>query len=370
MKKTIKNISLVIAAITFLISILFFQQNSYLNGGLTLSIFWLMLAIAFLQIEKLKKFVYTILILGAVSISMTYPQYFVSIGDFQLKKLIVPLLQIITFGVGCTMGWRDLRGAIKMPKAVLVGLMCQYIIMPIVAFGIAKLFGFPPEIAAGVVLVGCMPGGLASNVMAFIAKANVALSVTITAISTLLAPLMTPLLMKLLGGQFVPINFMDMFWEILKIVIIPIFLGIFFYHFFHKKASWIDRVMPKISMAGIACIIIIITAAGRDNLVSIGLTLVFAMFLHMTIGFFLGYYGSLLFGLSKINARTVAIEVGMQNGGLASGIAVQMGKIATLGLAPAVNGPVMNTTFSLIATWWGSKSVDELKDDYPILLKT
>jgi BASS family bile acid:Na+ symporter len=239
--------------------------------------------------------------------------------------------------------------------------------MPIVAFSIANVFGFPPEIAAGVVLVGCMPGGLASNVMAFIAKANVALSVTITAISTLLAPLMTPLLMKLLGGQFVPINFMDMFWEILKLVIIPIFLGIFFNHFFRKKALWIDKVMPKISMAGIACIIIIITAAGRDNLVSIGLTLVFAMFLHMTIGFFLGYYGSLLFGLSKINARTVAIEVGMQNGGLASGIAVQMGKIATLGLAPAVNGPVMNTTFSLIATWWGSKPVEELKDDQPIL---
>jgi BASS family bile acid:Na+ symporter len=367
-KQTVKNISLITAAVILLIAIMFFMQSSYLNGGLALSVFWLLLAIAFMQIEQLKKFAYTIIILGAVTISMTFPQYFTTLGDFQLKKLIVPLLQIITFGVGCTMGWQDLRGAIKMPRAVFIGLMCQYTIMPIVAFGIAKAFGFTPEIAAGVVLVGCMPGGLASNVMAFIAKANVALSVTITAVSTLLAPLMTPLLMKLLGGQFVPIDFMDMLWEILKIVIIPIFIGIFFNQFFHKRALWIDKVMPKISMAGIACIIIVITAAGRDNLISIGMTLVFAMFLHMAIGFFLGYYGSLLFGLSKINARTVAIEVGMQNGGLASGIAVQMGKIATVGLAPAVNGPIMNSTFSLIATWWGSKPLEDLKEDKPLLL--
>jgi BASS family bile acid:Na+ symporter len=215
----------------------------------------------------------------------------------------------------------------------------------------------PPD--AGVVLVGCMPSGLASNVIAFIAKANLALSITITAVSTILSPVMTPLLMKFLGGQFVPVNFMDMLWDILKLVIIPIFIGVFVNQFFHKKALWIDKVMPKISMSGIACIIIIITAAGRDNLLHVGMALVFAMFLHMTIGLILGYWGGRLFGLSKLNCRTIAIEVGMQNGGLASGIAVQMGKIATIGLAPAVNGPIMNTTFSLIATWWGSNPVKE-----------
>ncbi len=363
MKQAIKRISLIAAAVALLIAFVFFIQNSYLNGWLAVSIFWLLLAVYFVQIEVLKNYAYTILILGAVTISMTYPQYFITWGDFPLKKLIVPLLQIITFGIGCTMGWQDLRHAIKMPKAVLVGLMCHYTIMPLVGFGIAKVFGFPPEIAAGVVLVGCMPSGLASNVMVFIAKANIGLSVTLTAASTLLAPLMTPLLMKLLGGQFVPVDFMDMLWEILKIVIIPIFIGIFFNQVFRERALWIDKVMPKISMVGIACIIIVITAAGRDNLITMGMSLVFAMFLHMTIGLCLGYYGGILFGLSKINARTVAIEVGMQNGGLASGIAVQMGKIATLGLAPAVNGPIMNTTFSLIATWWGSKPVEDLKEE-------
>lgn len=204
-----------------------------------------------------------------------------------------------------------------------------------------------------------MPSGLASNVIAFIAKANLPLSVTITAISTLLAPIMTPLLMKFLGGQFVPVNFLDMLWDIMKLVIIPIFIGVVFNHFFRKKVLWIDKVMPKISMSGIVLIIIVITAAGRDNLLHVGVALVIAMFLHMTVGLVLGYFGGRLFGLSKLDCRTIAIEVGMQNGGLASGIAVQMGKIATLGLAPAVNGPIMNTTFSLIATWWGSKPIVE-----------
>lgn len=361
MNTLLKKISFLVALAALVIAIVFFAESKYIEGGLSLTIFWLLLALAMMQTEQLKKFAYTVVILSAVTVALTFPQYFSKIGNFQLKNLIVPLLQIITFGVGCTMGWHDLSGVLKMPKAVLIGVLCHYTIMPFVGFSIAKIFGFPPEIAAGVVLVGCMPSGLASNVIAFIAKANLALSVTVTAVSTLLAPIMTPLLMKFLGGQFVPVNFLDMLWDILKLVIIPIFVGVFFNHYLHKKLGWIDKVMPKISMAGIAFIIIIITAAGRDNLLHVGAALVVAMFLHMTVGLMLGYFGGRLFGLSKQNSRTIAIEVGMQNGGLASGIAVSMGKIATIGLAPAVNGPIMNTTFSLIATWWGSKPVEEDK---------
>ncbi|MFC4213586.1 bile acid:sodium symporter family protein [Pedobacter petrophilus] len=355
---TLKKISLLATVAILIIATYLFLSHKLVEGGLFLTVFWLLLAFTMMQSAKFKKFAYTVFILASVTVAMTFPEYFITLGSFQLKNLIVPLLQIITFGVGCTMGWRDLSGVFKMPKAVLVGVLCHYTIMPFVGFTIAKAFGFPPEIAAGVVLVGCMPSGLASNVIAFIAKANLALSVTITAVSTLLAPLMTPLLMKFLGGQFVPVSFSAMFLDILKLVIIPIFLGVFVNHFFHKKAVWIDHVMPKISMAGIACIIIIITAAGRNNMLHIGITLVVAMFLHMTAGVFLGYWGGRLFGLSKLNSRTIAIEVGMQNGGLASGIAVQMGKIATVGLAPAVNGPIMNTTFSLLATYWGSKPIE------------
>lgn len=359
MMKKFQIFSLTFSILLFIAAIICFLNSKPIEGGFILTTFWLMLAITFIQFKQLKQFTYTLFILAALTVSLTFPMYFISIGDFKLQSLIVPLLQIITFGVGCTMSPDDLSGVIKMPKAVLVGVFCHYSIMPFVGFSLAKIFNFPPEIAAGVVLVGCMPSGLASNVIAFIAKANLALSVTITAVSTLMAPIMTPLLMKWLGGQFVPVNFMDMLWDILKLVIIPIFLGIAFNHYMHKRVNWINKVMPKLSMAGIAFIIIIITASGRDNMLNIGFSLVIAMFLHMVFGLFLGYWGSRLFGLSKLNSRTVAIEVGMQNGGLASGIAVQMGKIATIGLAPAINGPIMNTTFSLVATWWGSKPIKE-----------
>lgn len=359
MYKLLKRISAILTLTVLVAAVVFLINIQYQTGGLLITLFWLLLAASLIQYPNLSKFAYTTVIIAAVTLSLTFPQYFVSIGSFPLKKLIVPLLQLITFGVGCTMSWHDLSGVLKMPKAVFIGVICHYTIMPLVGFSIARVFGFPPEIAAGVVLVGCMPSGLASNVITFIAKANLALSVTVTAVSTLLAPVMTPLLMKLLGGQFVPVNFLDMLLDILQLVILPIFIGVAVNHFFHRKAAWIDRVMPKISMAGIALIIVVITAAGRDNLLHVGLTLVAAMFLHMTVGLMLGYWGSRLLGLSKLNSRTIAIEVGMQNGGLASGIAVSMGKIATVGLAPAVNGPIMNTTFSLIATWWGGKPLND-----------
>lgn len=341
------------------VSLVLFLRSSYAAGGLLLTLFWLLLAAKMATVAHLKKFAYTTVILAAVTVSMTFPQYFIAMGDFQFKRLIVPLLQVITFGVGCTMSWHELAGVLKMPKAVMVGIFCHFTIMPLVGFCIAKTFGFPPEIAAGIVLVGCSPSGLASNVIAFIAKANLALSVAITAVSTLLAPVMTPLLMKLLGGQFVPVSFGDMLVDILQLVIIPIFAGVLVNHFFQKRASWIQQVMPKLSMVGIAMIIIVITAAGRDNMLQMGITLVIAMFLHMVLGLLLGYWGARLFGLPENECRTVGIEVGMQNGGLASGIAAKMGKIATVGLAPAVNGPIMNTVFSLIATWWGSRPPKE-----------
>jgi len=175
-----------------------------------------------------KGFSYTIMIFAAVTISMYYPSLFLKWGDFELKATIVPLLQIIMFGMGSQMSFRDFAGVIKMPKGVLLGLACQFTIMPIIGFTIATTFGFPPEIAAGIILVGSSPSGLASNVMSFIAKANLALSVTLTAVATMLAPLITPSLMKLLAGQFVPIDFWGMMLSIINMVILPIVAGLMF----------------------------------------------------------------------------------------------------------------------------------------------
>ncbi len=303
-----------------------------------------------------KNLLYTALIIAVVALSMLFPEPFRELGGFPLKKLIVPLLQIIMLGMGTTMSLADFSEVAKQPRAVLIGLICQFSIMPFMGYFLARSFGFPPEIAAGVILIGCSPSGLASNVMCFIAKANVALSITITSLATLLAPLLTPALMKLLAGQFIAISFWDMMLDILKIVIAPILVGLLLNRLFRRSAVLLNRVMPLISMGGIVLIVGIITAAGRDSLLTVGWTLALCVLLHNLSGFVLGYSFARLLRMPEQSCRTVAIEVGLQNGGLASGLALQMGKVATVGLAPALFGPIMNTTGSLLATFWSQRT--------------
>jgi BASS family bile acid:Na+ symporter len=401
---------------------LFFSDQKTLTGPF-LTGFFVVLAISFQGFPKLKSFSYTIWIFAAVTASMYYPEYFTSIGNFELKKLIVPLLQIIMFGMGSQMSVNDFAGVIKMPKGVIIGIVSQYSIMPLVGFTIANLFNFPTEIAAGILLIGCAPSGLASNVMSYIARANLALAVTLAAIATLLSPLMTPLLMKTLAGQYIEINFWSMMLDIINMMILPIIAGFIFNLFskgsisnrsrwiqllsyifiiaiknfiflqtadatlsvvlmsfvkdmiwffflpiivastlktiFKNFETWMDKVLSFISMAGIAVIITIITAAGRDSLLDVGLLLILATLIHNLAGYSLGYFFAKLFRMSEKDCRTVAFEVGMQNGGLASGLALQMGKIATVGLGPAIFGPLMNITGSSLATYWRGKPPKE-----------
>nr|WP_299382630.1 bile acid:sodium symporter family protein [Allomuricauda sp.] len=362
MKKNYK-ILLAIAILCLIAGLGFLAMDSAAVSGPFFVLFFLFLALAIRGHSFLKGFSYTVLIFAAVTLAMYYPSYFQELGGFQFKSLIVPLLQIIMFGMGTAMSLKDFMGVVKMPKGVLVGLICQFTIMPILGFGIATMFAFPPEIAAGIVLVGSSPSGLASNVMAYLAKANLALSVTLTAVSTLLAPLMTPLLMELFAGEFVPIDFWGMMLSIVKIVILPVAVGLLFNHFFHGKAKWLDKAMPIVSMAGIAFIIVIITAAGRDSLLSIGIFLVVAAIIHNMAGYFLGYWGCRMLKMKEQDCRTIALEVGMQNAGLASGIALEMGKVATIGLAPAIFGPWMNISGSSLATWWREKSPFTSKEE-------
>jgi len=322
----------------------------------------LLLACLSLLHRVARQFSYTMFIVAAVAIALTFPQYFLSVHGFALQRLILPLLQVITFGVGCTMNLREFSGAWKSPRGILIGVVSHYCIMPLVALTLAKVFHFPAEIAAGMVLVGCCPSGLASNVIAFIARADLALSITITTISTLLSPFLTPVLMRSLAGQMVHVNTLAMMLDILKIVIGPIALGLLVNRLAHRRAKPLLRAMPLLSMLGIAVIIMIISAQGREELMHVGVALVAAVFLQMTLGLSLGYGAARLLGLSERECRTVSIEVGMQNSGLASGIAVQMGKVATLGLAAAINGPVMNTTFSLLGMWWAGRPERQPQD--------
>jgi BASS family bile acid:Na+ symporter len=325
------------------------------QAGPLFILFFIALGIGFRGFELTKGFAYTMMIFAAVSTALSYPGYFVEVNGFRFATLITPLIQLIMFGMGTEMGLKDFAGVIKMPKAVLIGLVGHFTVMPLLGYSLAKAFDFPPEIAAGVVLIGSMPCGLASNVMSYLANANLALSVTLTAIATLLAPLLTPMWMKILGGQFVEVNALAMMWDIVKMVIIPIGGGLLFNKFFKGKADWLDKAMPLVSMFGIAFIITIITAAGRDNLIVIGPALIVCAFIHNTGGYVFGYWIGRLFGLKERDARTIAIEVGMQNGGLASGLAKEMGKAATIGLAPAVFGPLMNITGSILASYWHRK---------------
>ncbi len=250
------------------------------------------------------------------------------------------------------MSIKDFAGVIKMPKAILVGLLCQFSIMPIVGFLLVFVADLPNEIAAGVILVGSSPSGLASNVMSFISKSNLALSITLTACATVIAPFSTPLLMKLLASSYVPIDALAMLWSITKIVLLPIIGGLIFNHFLYERFKIFEKIMPIFSMAGITFIIAIITASGRDSILSIGFLLIGIVLLHNTIGYVLGYGLSSLLGMDKKSARTIAFEVGLQNSGLATGIAVEMGKIATMGLAPALFSIIQNITGSILAGFW------------------
>ena len=413
------KIALIFAILFLISSLFFFFSGNTAIAGLLLIAFFISLAIGVRGFKAVKGLSYTIWIFTGVTAAMFFPQYFTTVGDFQFKILIVPLLQIIMFGMGSQMSLDDFTGVIKMPKGVIIGVGAHYLIMPLVAFAISRIFNFPPEIAAGIILIGCVPSGLASNVMSYIAHANLALAVTIGAISTLISPFVTPLLMKLLGGQLIEVNFWSMMLDILNMIILPIVAGFIFNLFnegkenrrtkiiqlsvffliilltnlvylkakhsdvsgfllaFGKSLGWfyllpmilalllrhflkgdkklISQILSLLSMVGIAVIITIITATGRDSLLKVGALLLVTSLLHNLSGYTLGYGVSWLFGMPEKDRRTVAFEVGMQNGGLASGLALQMGKIATVGLAPAIFGPLMNVTGSALASWWRSK---------------
>jgi bile acid:Na+ symporter, BASS family len=364
-----------------------------------------------------KGYQFTAWILTAVTAGMLYPASFLHIGavDLRNKWLILLVVQLVMFGMGTQMSLHDFRGVVKTPRGVIVGLICHFSVMPLVGFGLTKLFHFPPEIAAGIILIGSCSSGLASNVMAYLAGANLVLSVTVTAITTLVAPFMTPLLMKLLAGALVEVKFLDMMLEIVKIVIVPIgaallhdylkhasprggrivrgiagcavawfvalgcggwawlqralgetaltlvaLLGFFLgavlagliYHRLTRLWDRLDAWMPVASMAGIVYFTTVTTAAGRDNLLQVGALLFVASVLHNAAGYFFGYWLSRGAGLDQSSARSVAFEVGLQNGGMASGLAGAMGKLATVGLAPAIFSPWMNISGSILANFW------------------
>ena len=264
------------------------------------------------------------------------------------------------FGMGTTLSLADFLRVAKRPWAVATGVLLQFLVMPLVGFLIAKTFGFSGELAAGCVLVGSVAGGTASNVIAFLAKADVALSVTMTCCSTLLSPFLTPFAMKVLAGCFVEIDAAKMMVEILKVVIVPIAAGGFvhwlFRGLFKKHKAVCDRVLSVLSMTVICFTMLALTAPSRSTFASAGVLIIVAAIVHNTIGYASGYWLTRLVGrfahLGETEARTVALEVGMQNGGMAGALAVGVLGSAVAALPANVFSIWMDFSGSILANFW------------------
>jgi BASS family bile acid:Na+ symporter len=406
--------------------VIMFATGRRAGLGPALIVMFASLALYFMSHPFLKSFTFTAWVFAFVAASMVYPTAFGSWFGIDLKILIVPLIQIIMFGMGTTLSVADFGRVFKMPWPVLVGFVLQFSVMPLTGLALAKIFGFEAEIAAGVVLIGSCPGGVASNLMTYLAGGNVALSVTMTSCSTLVSPVMTPFLMDKLAGQFIEINFLSMMFGIINMIIVPIVAGLIANRILYSRhkvfqrggvlaligavsvllavgmilwapsavftygeaslqkdgfivglmligvvalaklvisvwlkgpENWMDKALPIVSMAGICYIIAIITARSRDDLMTVGLYLIGASIIHNFVGYILGYWFARAARLDESSCRTVAFEVGMQNGGMASGLAMNVLKSAPAALAPAIFGPWMNVSGSVLATWWHRKPV-------------
>lgn len=354
----------IVSAITF--GVAFLSDRTTWMGPAVASGFLCLALAASTGQGTLKQLAFTIWIATGVAVGMAFdkwllrfPPQFPGLAGREMSVVFIPVLQIIMFAMGTTLSVGDFTRVFKMPTGVVIGLVCQFTIMPLVGLGLAHSVGLSPEIAAGLVLVGCSPSGLASNVMAFIAKANVAMSVTMTAFSTMLAPLLTPILMKTLAGEMVEIDVPAMMWSMTKIVLLPVLAGLVFHHLIYHRLKWLERGMPLVSMVGILIMTVLTVAVGRDKLLQVGPLLIVACAIHSTAGFGLGYLACRLLGRDRLTCRTIALEVGLQNSGMAAGLAKELGKVATLGLAPIVFGPVMNVIASTLANWWRAHPADE-----------
>ncbi|MFV0431221.1 MAG: bile acid:sodium symporter family protein [Alphaproteobacteria bacterium] len=381
----------------------------------------------------LKNYQFTLWIIAGFIAAMTYGPKLTHWGNLNIanKWIVIFVIQATMFSMGTKLSIADFIGVAKMPRAVFAGAFAQFTIMPLLGFALTMIFDFPPEIAMGIILIGSCASGLSSNVMCYIANANLALSVSVTALCTILSAIVTPIWVKVLGSSFVNVNFYAMIINVIQIVIVPIGAAILhdylknyatkssksifaiisaacalwlafmifggwnmlfgelqgnirsiagLTNFFAAGILWafvytyltqiwpiISDLMPAVSMTGIIFFTTTAAANGRDTLVQVGLMLILAMFIHNIGGYIVGYLVSrFLFRLDEQSSRTISIEVGLQNGGMASGLAAAMGKLATVGLAAAVVTPIGNVSGSILANYWRKRKVSTTSNEAQI----
>ncbi len=285
-------------------------------------------------------------------IALIFPEAFV-----WLKAYITWMLGIIMFGMGMTMTVDDFKGVVQSPKAVVIGVAAQFIVMPGLAYGLCQLFQLPPEIAIGVILVGCCPGGTASNVITYMAKGNTALSVACTSVSTLLAPVLTPAIFYLLASQWIEMNALSMLGSILQVVLFPIILGLIVRAVLKSKVDSYIQVMPLISVVAIVAIVAAIIAGSKTQILQSGLLILGVVALHNGLGYLLGFWASRLFKLPYADCKAVAVEVGMQNSGLGVALAAVHFAASPITAVPsAIFSLWHNISGPALASYWASRA--------------
>jgi BASS family bile acid:Na+ symporter len=238
-----------------------------------------------------------------------------------LAAWIVPLLGVIMFGMGLTLSKEDFREVFRRPWHVFIGCLGHFVIMPGLAWLLCKILQLPPEVAVGVILVGCCPSGTASNVMTFLARGDVALSVAVSAVTTLLAPLLTPALIYVLASQWLHVDAAAMFWSIVQVVILPIALGVIAQSLLREKVKVAVDVLPLVSVIAIVAIVAAVVAASQARIATTGLLIFAVVVLHNGLGLVFGYLLGKVTGLPVAKRKALSLEVGMQNSGLGAALA-------------------------------------------------
>ncbi len=275
-----------------------------------------------------------------------------------LSGLINPMLMVIMFGMGLTLTFPDFALVAKNPWPVAGGVLAQFLVMPLLGWAVAVVLQLDPMLAAGIILVGCAPGGTASNVVSYLARGDIALSVAMTSVSTLLAPIFTPLLTLWLAGQYLPVDAGSMALSVVQIVLIPIIGGLVVRALFQKLVQRLVPALPWVSVLAIAFVVTIVVAASAQTLFAAGWLVLLAVVIHNGLGLLLGYGIGRVLRLPEASRRTVSVEVGMQNSGLAAGLAKQY-FAPEAALPGAVFSVWHNLSGALVAAYWRRKGITE-----------
>ncbi|MDX6765430.1 MAG: bile acid:sodium symporter family protein [Candidatus Methylacidiphilales bacterium] len=287
-------------------------------------------------------------------LALVHPEWFRWFSEWKPagQSLVVWGLGIIMLGMGITLSVEDFKQVVRMPKNIGIGVAAQYLIMPFLGWAVAHLMHLPVPFAVGLILVACCPGGTASNVVTYLARANVALSVLMTMCSTFLAVILTPLLTRMLAGTYVPVDAAGLFWSTVQVVLLPLVLGLLLNHFTPRAVRWVTPVAPLVAVLTITLICASIIAASADAVKSSGPALLLSVFLLHAGGFALGYLFSRIFGGHVTTHRTISIEVGMQNSGLGVVLARQHFADPLTAVPCAISSVFHSVIGSLLAGIW------------------